>query len=443
MAFNPSFITNSNANTNFIAKEKDLKIKISETKKEYENCLSIHDNLNPKTELYFLDSIDLLKRKHNDLVRSNLSEIPIKAKIASSNLQLKKAQNLLLKDEAILSYFDGYSDKFLYSTIITKENFFSFKKPTSSTIKKLIGSYINAIADIELSSQNFEESKQNFSRMSIDLYQYLLEDELSNISADVNQLHIISDWMLESFPFKVLLTEAPDSSLSYKAMPYLLRKYATSYEYSLQSFLENRQKKRKVRKNNYVGISPDYEPLNESEKEELIAYVSKTKPDFAQFILRDGYVNLPGAKQGVIDIANQIDRAIAITGDEASKETLINYLNNSNIVHISTHGVIEKEKTEFSQLVFSAQNEDENLFAYELFDIDVNTELVMLSACDTGRGVIRSGKNLQSISQAFSLAGASSLTISLFNLKFQTNKQLLLTKNSYIRSTMGKGLTNR
>jgi len=61
-------------------------------------------------------------------------------------------------------------------------------------------------------------------------------------------------------------------------------------------------------------------------------------------------------------------------------------------------------------------NEDHNLFAYEIFDLEVDAEIAMLSACDTGRGEAQSGKSIQSISQAFSFAGSSSLTMSYYKI---------------------------
>lgn len=408
----------------FLTQEKGLKIELTKLKKDYENCLSIHETTDLDTELSYLDSIEILKQQHNDLVKSNIPINPVDMEMEFPISLIKEVQSQLSEDEAVISYFDGYSDDFLYSSVITKDNYFSYRKEANNYMREQIEFFLGEIAIPDLSNVDcFEDSKHEFSDFSYELYDYILGDELANISTDVKHLSIITDWTLESFPFNVLLSENSDSTLSYKDMPYLVNDYAVSYEYSLQSFVENREKKRKVREHAYVGITPDYEPLDEDFLDKLVA-TTNDNAAFNDFVLRGGYINLPGAKQGVLDISSQIDGSLAFTGPRASKQTLVDYVDNSDIIHLATHGVIDRANPELSQIIFTAENENENLHAYELFDVNVDVELLMLSACDTGRGVIQSGKSLQSISQAFRLAGASSITMSFYKIPDEQTAQI-------------------
>lgn len=400
----------------FRIQERKLKTNIAEIKKEYDKCMNIHDNLNVASRLFYLDSINVLTQHHKQYINTNL---PDQKKLFFgmdlSTSTVKEIQQELDEDEAVINYFDGEDN--LYSTVITEDDVFFFKKEITPYIKDLVNIYTQEIAHPDFSSlQCFEDSKHMFMNTSFELFTYLMESELKNISPDIKHLFIVSSWMLESLPFKVMLTELPDEDVSYKDLPYLINKYSIVYDYSLESFLHHKKKERKVREKTYVGFSPDYEPIQDNSIDSLVAVLDSDQSNFASFVLRGGLVNLPGAKRCVIDVADQFKDGIAITGSNVSKGTFYDYLGKSDIIQLAMHAVIDKENPELSQFVFSGVNEDHNLFAYEIFDLEVDAEIAMLSACDTGRGEAQSGKSIQSISQAFSFAGSSSLTMSYYKI---------------------------
>src|SRR5690606_22636333 len=80
---------------------------------------------------------------------------------------------------------------------------------------------------------------------------------------------------------------------------------------------------------------------------------------------------------------------------------------NRSVIHLALHSFLHDEKPLFSQLVFSgADSTLENVItANELYAMELNAELVVLSACESGIGQLNRGEGMMSLSRAFMYAG--------------------------------------
>src|SRR4030095_5542971 len=65
------------------------------------------------------------------------------------------------------------------------------------------------------------------------------------------------------------------------------------------------------------------------------------------------------------------------------------------------------------------------------------TKLVVLSACDTGMGVVRNGEGVYGLRRAFVLAGAESLVMSLWSVSDRSARDVM--RNYYINLKKGMG----
>ncbi|MGC1393651.1 MAG: CHAT domain-containing protein [Coleofasciculaceae cyanobacterium] len=126
---------------------------------------------------------------------------------------------------------------------------------------------------------------------------------------------------------------------------------------------------------------------------------------------------LPAAEQEALAIA-QIFNTKAIIGDQATKVDIVQKLPNARLVHLATHGLLSDAKKVGipGALAFTpSQNDDGFLTSTEIFNLKLNAQLVVLSACNTGRGKI-TGDGVIGLSRAFITSGVSSLVVSLWSV---------------------------
>jgi CHAT domain-containing protein len=65
------------------------------------------------------------------------------------------------------------------------------------------------------------------------------------------------------------------------------------------------------------------------------------------------------------------------------------------------------------------------LYAYELFGLQLDADMVVLSACETGTGKIAPGEGVLSMARAFRFAGARSVLMSLWKVDDAANASIM------------------
>ncbi|MGB3138868.1 MAG: CHAT domain-containing protein, partial [Nodosilinea sp.] len=132
--------------------------------------------------------------------------------------------------------------------------------------------------------------------------------------------------------------------------------------------------------------------------------------------------SLPGALAESQAIAEFFDTQ-AVTGAAATEAYIKQQIATPRFLHLATHGLLEYGLPGESEgldlpgaiALTPGSGEDGLLTAAEIYDMDLNAELVVLSACDTGRGRI-TGDGVVGLSRAFISAGAPSVVVSLWSV---------------------------
>lgn len=112
------------------------------------------------------------------------------------------------------------------------------------------------------------------------------------------------------------------------------------------------------------------------------------------------------------------------------------------LIHLSLHGELEVDRPEFSSLVFALwdsadQSVDGRLYVHEVAGLDLSSQLLVLSACNTARGNIVSGEGLVGLPYAVLGAGAQRALLSLW---FVDDEATALLMESFYELLLGHRL---
>jgi len=128
---------------------------------------------------------------------------------------------------------------------------------------------------------------------------------------------------------------------------------------------------------------------------------------------------LPGAEREAKAIAPLLNTQPLI-GDKATKTVVEELLPKARIIHLATHGLLDDIEGLESAIALApdplpskAGEVNGLLTAKEILSLKLNAELVVLSACDTGRGRI-TGDGVVGLSRSLISAGVSSVVVSLW-----------------------------
>jgi len=167
--------------------------------------------------------------------------------------------------------------------------------------------------------------------------------------------------------------------------------------------------------------------------------------------------SLPGTKEevnkiGIIYQGSKFPQPKTYLEDQAD-EIQLKSVKNPQVLHIATHGfflednetINNEEKDKYSEnpllksgLIMAGANsfiatglnqnarQDGILTAYEAMNLDLNnTELVVLSACETGLGELKNGEGVYGLRRAFQVAGADAIIMSLWSVDDEATQELM------------------
>jgi CHAT domain-containing protein len=125
---------------------------------------------------------------------------------------------------------------------------------------------------------------------------------------------------------------------------------------------------------------------------------------------------LPGTEQEAIEIA-RLHNTKAITGNQATKAAILQQMPQARIIHLAAHGLEGSTGGSVPGAIALAPLGKDNglLTANEILDLRLSAELVVLSACDTGRGWITSD-GIIGLSSSLIIAGVPSVVVSLWSI---------------------------
>lgn len=384
-----------------------------------DSLLQIEQNL--KTEIVQLQQTAFL------IEQQNLSDslLKIQNQIFGLENQLKEWKNNIQKNYPDYQYYtESQQKKTLDFDIILEEY--------QAAIEFFVGNdalYVFTIQDKDkMNWQKLENEEWTVLRQQIKDWQTQVTKrkmELSTavntaltatfvpfINSDIKQLLIIPDDILGLFPYEILEADGE----------MLIEKYAIHYDYSLSLQQENRKPRASIAPKFLAAYAPQYE-------KNQIAQIDTFDNQLLSHVVRSGNYHLPGAQREAVQIA-ALFGADAYLGLQATEEHFVQTAADYRILHLAMHALVEPSDIKFSRLLFSNPLEDSlndnRLTAAELMNMNLNANLAVLSACNTGSGEIQIGEGIMSLARAFAYAGVPATVTSLWKAPDQQTADIML-----------------
>jgi CHAT domain-containing protein len=243
----------------------------------------------------------------------------------------------------------------------------------------------------------------SFLRPSYQLYQALIQPAQHKKPLTAN-ISIIPDDVLNLVNFESLVTELPGEERIYLPSfgDYLVNRHQLSYAFSATTLYETKPSK-KENQNNYLGIAPEM-----SEGFQLEDYWFDKLEYNEEEVLHAGSL-FP--RQNIVESNNVKDQFIKLAPSYG-------------LIHFATHAMANNRDGDLSFILLGEEPTD-IMYAKDLYGLDLNANLVVLSACQTSAGELNRGEGIISLARSFTYAGATSIVTSLWNVREKTNKEII------------------
>ncbi|WP_411032369.1 CHAT domain-containing protein [Spongiimicrobium sp. 3-5] len=395
--------------------EKEITIK--ENKSAYLSKIENEKNNKPRFDTLkiaeYENELFKINLQHDSLIVQMQKKYPNYTNIefGKGPDKLSEIQSRLNSNTTLLEYFVTDSST-TYAFLISKKKFDARKLKTPALVQKVA----------KLKQAILEKNIPMFKKSANILYKDLIGPIAKEIEG--NELVIIPDGPTWHINFELLL---PDNEVSNnpKDFEYLLRNYVISYANSA-SLLLNKKGKGKEYEDGMLAFS-----FSDTVR-------SGSKVSLAT--LRNQTIDLPGTRKEIREIAELIDGDYYY-GNHAQEANFKRIAKNYKIIHLALHAEADNENPKNSRLYFTKGKDtiqDNILYGHELLNLDITSDLVVLSACNTGTGKVTAGEGIMSIGNAFQYAGTKSLLISGWEVSDKTTPELMKLFYTNLRAGMNK-----
>jgi CHAT domain-containing protein len=381
-----------------------------------------------------------LNLKINDFVGSLKNKYPQyhRLKYNNSTVSVKEVQALLDTETLLLEYFILEDSSYLFT--ISKDQIDII---TISYSKTKLNGYINdlrlSLSDYDLIDKSPKEAYFLYTKSAEWLYQELVEEALKN--KKIKNIIIVTDGALGHIPFEVFLTKlAPQKGANYKTLDYLVKDYNISYNYSASLWKENLKQSasslQPLPNQQVLAFAASYPKMEHS----ISSLRSENICD-----IRGALEDLPAAAKEVKALSKLFYGQFLI-GSEASEANFKKLAPEYSVVHLAMHGVSNEVAPILSSLAFSEDyktTEDNFLQAYEVAQLSLKANLVVLSACETGYGKFQQGEGVISLARSFMYAGVPSLVVSLWQVNDQATEIIMRLFYENLAKGMSKSMALR
>ncbi|NNE76306.1 MAG: CHAT domain-containing protein, partial [Pricia sp.] len=344
-----------------------------------ENSLQEADGTKQEFIALLKDTILESKYRYKQFVDSLSKAYPEYAKF-------KKKVDILSHDDLKANYLSD--EKAVLHYILNDEQGYGLLTSADTTFLYRLENIPKLNWDIEVLIHRLSKGNSDrdlFNDLAHTVFQNLIPKNIYN-EIKGKQLTIIPDYTLQRIPFEALVVDQTNPK-------YLLEEVEIGYVYSMSLLDQTKRTKRKPTKN-LLGLAP------------------------VQFD-NMGLADLNYSGDELRSITNVFDGDIFLNGN-ASKAHFFEQVGEHKIIHLSTHADIGDGENPW--IAFS----DSKMYLKEIYATKNQSDMVVLSACNTSNGTLKRGEGLMSLARGFFYSGAKSVVSSLWPVTDDTGQEIMI-----------------
>ena len=381
-----------------------------------------------------------IDNKLQELEKKIKSQIPeYFSKLKPKGVGLNSIQKNLSESQVFLEYF--FFDQATYAIIIKKDNYELIKIDISKS--KLLNLSEKIKSTLHL------DTNGNLAKFDINsahkLHELIFKPLKSHIGNSRNII-LVPNNFLNYIPLQILPKNKSNNCFDCSKINWLKNDYNFTYIPNSEFFRFKENKKIKVprllnlkNKSYYLGIgNPNLEPI----KNDLeVKNTNKiTKMLRGNNFLKDTseidklYGNVYGSEEELNEIKNILSplKSDLLLGNEANEKNIKSKnLQDYEIIHFATHGelagFLEGQNEPFLVLTPPEIGSDLNdglLTLSEIMNLELNTKLIILSACNTASNNIKEAEGFTGLARAFLYSGSKSVMVSNWYVESNSAKEL-------------------
>ena len=367
-------------------------------------------------------------------------------------LSLKDIQTKVLDSETLLlEYSLGEERSFLWA--VTQGSISTFELPKRQDVEaaarrlyELVTGRNRVVKDESLTQRRVRlaRSDDEYQRAALVLSNMLLQPAVSQLKG--KRLLFVSDGVLQYVPFASLPAPAASSYRPLIVDHEIITLPSASVLAALREETAGRRRAAKT-----LAVLAD--PVFQSDDPRINGVSEKTAlPDSSKEIYRsakesglDSFVRLRFTRQEANEITRFVsaDKQLEALDFAASRANATSAaLDQYQIVHFATHGLINNRHPELSGIVLSlvdekGQPQNGFLRLYEIYNLKLGADLVVLSACQTAVGQEIKGEGLLGLTRGFMYAGAPRVVATLWQVDDRATAELM---KRFYQKMLGEGL---
>lgn len=311
----------------------------------------------------------------------------------SNKISFESIQSQLNADQIFIEFYE--SEKYIYSYSISKQKTHFHRQEKNEELVNSIDGYFDYISTLPSSKTIGIQTAIQQSEL---IYSSIV-DPILEAHGHPTDLLVVMDGKMSKLPLESLLIQNEGSTKH----DYFIKTHEVAYFYSIRQLITN-DTEVKNDEVTVLGLAPVFGGES-GESRSCSALDLKA---------------LPFAQDELDYLSNNFNGSF-LSDQLATTSTLLNSMGDYSVIHLATHACLNSEEPMLNQIHLA----DGTLTNYDIMNLNVSPDLVVLSACNTAQGDYKEGEGIISLSRGFFEAGVKSMQSALWEMNDYSSSKIV------------------